>query len=144
MPNKGLPVRRWKKKSATHTVSKNKTDNASIDTSATMKTLLESLGYDVETAGSVEQALAAIERADFDLLISDLGLPDRTGIDLMRELRSRKKLLRGIALSGYGREENVNRSLEAGFCEHFTKPVDFETLMGKVKTLLDNNGVLSG
>ncbi len=55
-----------------------------------------------------------------------LGLPDRSGVELVRELRSRGQRLPAIALSGYGQEEDVNRSREAGFNAHLTKPVDFE------------------
>ena len=57
----------------------------------------------------------------------DLGLPDGTGTDLMRELRETHGL-RGIALSGYGMEEDIARAREAGFVSHLTKPVDFQQL----------------
>ena len=60
-------------------------------------------------------------------MLSDLGLPDGSGQDLMRELASRYGL-RGIALSGYGMEEDIRRSREAGFLRHLTKPVDLQVL----------------
>ena len=77
----------------------------------------------VETAGDVATALELAGRHPFDLLISDLGLPDGSGHDLMRELRSRGHTFPGIALSGYGQEEDILRSREAGFAAHLTKPV---------------------
>jgi len=102
------------------------------DTAEAMAELLRSLGHEVRVAMTVAAGLeaAAAEMgsgAGIDLLISDLGLPDGTGMDLMRELGSRYGL-RGIALSGYGSEDDVRRSLEAGFSRHLTKPVNFKAL----------------
>jgi PAS domain S-box-containing protein len=102
------------------------------DTAAMMKDLLQVSGYEVETAADVAQSLEAIGRTDFDLLISDLGLPDGSGLQLMEELRRRHNPLKGIALSGFGREEDVRKSKEAGFAEHLTKPVDFDALLAAV------------
>ena len=67
----------------------------------------------------------------FDLVISDLGLPDGSGHDLMRRLKASHDL-DGICLSGYGMDEDVARSLDAGFREHLTKPVNFEKLRAAV------------
>ncbi|HWM90004.1 MAG TPA: ATP-binding protein [Thermoanaerobaculia bacterium] len=102
------------------------------DTAEAMAELLRALGHEVRVAGSVSSGLqvAAAEMdsgAGIDLVISDLGLPDGTGMDLMRELGTRYGL-RGIALSGYGTEDDVRRSLEAGFSRHLTKPVNFQAL----------------
>ena len=72
------------------------------------------------------------EQADhqaFDLLISDLGLPSGSGHDLMRKLRERGHKLPGIALTGYGQEEDIQRSREAGFAAHLTKPASRERLL---------------
>ena len=75
---------------------------------------------------AARQGIEGIERA-LTQMLSDLGLPDGSGHDLMRTLRERHGL-RGIALSGYGMEEDLRRSKEAGFLEHLTKPVDLPTL----------------
>lgn len=85
--------------------------------------------YDVVPAGSVAQARAEADNGSrkFDLVISDIGLPDGNGYDLMNELRE-KFNLKGIALTGYGMERDVARSQSSGFIAHLTKPVRMETL----------------
>jgi two-component system CheB/CheR fusion protein len=99
------------------------------DTAAALADLLDLMGHRVTVAGSVAQALAAAEReaGELDLVVSDLGLPDGSGHDLMRELVARYGLT-GIALSGYGMEEDVRQSREAGFGRHLTKPVTMAAL----------------
>jgi len=89
--------------------------------------LLMKEGHHVVTVTTIAEALAAAEMNAFDLVISDLGLPDGTGTELMGRLRASHGL-KGIALSGYGMEEDVARSHEAGFITHLTKPVDFHQL----------------
>ncbi|MFL6290565.1 MAG: ATP-binding protein, partial [Thermoanaerobaculia bacterium] len=103
------------------------------DTAEAMADLLRALGHEVTVAGSVGSALGAAEaRAGrIDLVVSDLGLPDGSGLDLMRELSGRYGL-KGIALSGYGMEEDVQRSREAGFSKHLTKPVDLQALKAAI------------
>lgn len=90
-----------------------------------MQRLLESMGHQVVAADSVRTALSAAENRDFDLVISDLGLPDGSGHDLMAHLRGR---CRAIALSGYGMEDDLRKSGESGFAEHITKPIDVAKL----------------
>jgi two-component system CheB/CheR fusion protein len=111
------------------------------DTAEAMAELLRALGHEVRVAGCVAQGLAAAAAAQeagdtIDLVISDLGLPDGSGMDLMREL-GRRYGLRGIALSGYGSEEDVRRSLEAGFARHLTKPVNFQALEAVIHETAD-------
>ncbi len=89
--------------------------------------LLTRAGHFVQTAGTVDDALKLAAAEKFDAVISDLGLPDGTGTDLMRELHNCYGL-RGIALSGYGMEDDLARSREAGFALHLVKPVDFHQL----------------
>lgn len=98
------------------------------DTSRALKRLLERMGYQVQTADSVSSALEASESNPVDIVISDIGLPDGSGLDLMREILQRHEEVKGVALSGYGLDEDIRRSKEAGFVEHITKPVDFVTL----------------
>jgi two-component system, chemotaxis family, CheB/CheR fusion protein len=90
--------------------------------------LLGELNCDVKAASSIAAALQLAEAERFDVLLSDLGLPDGTGWDLMKQLRDRHAM-KGIALSGYGTEQDQQRSHEAGFCDHVVKPVDPTRLM---------------
>ena len=105
------------------------------DTALLLKRLLEGSGFAVETAGSVAEALKAADSAHFDVLVSDLGLPDGTGCELMRQMRDRHPL-KGIAMSGYGMEEDLRRSREAGFSEHLVKPVDISSLERAILNLV--------
>ncbi|HVW21344.1 MAG TPA: ATP-binding protein [Opitutaceae bacterium] len=93
----------------------------------TTRRLLERDGHEVSTATSVASALAAAAGNTFDLVISDVGLPDGTGTELMARLRETHGL-RGIALSGYGTKEDRERSRAAGFFVHLVKPVRFSDL----------------
>jgi len=97
------------------------------DTAMLMTRLLKRYGYQVHTADSVASALSAADAQEFDLVVSDIGLPDGSGLDLMPQLRERHSL-RGIALSGFGMEEDVARSHTAGFAAHLVKPVDSKQL----------------
>jgi PAS domain S-box-containing protein len=96
-----------------------------------MTRLLKQFGHTIQTAGSVKSAVEAVETATFDLMISDLGLPDGSGCDVMRHLSGRSAT-RGIALSGYGMREDIEQSLDAGFAMHLTKPVDLQQLLTAV------------
>jgi CheY-like chemotaxis protein len=92
-----------------------------------LATLLKARQYEVSTAASLADARALTAHRQFDVLISDIGLPDGTGFDLMKEMRQQGDI-RGIALTGYGMEEDVDRSLEAGFRVHLTKPIVAQSL----------------
>jgi CheY-like chemotaxis protein len=96
--------------------------------------LLTRAGHQVVPANSVAGALAAAKAGTFDAIVSDLGLPDGTGFEVMSELRASYGL-RGIALSGYGMEEDMRRSREAGFEMHLVKPVDFGQLRRAIAQL---------
>lgn len=97
------------------------------DTARAMSKILKKRGYQVHSAPSMAQALHIADTTEFDVLISDIGLPDGSGLELMRALCS-KRPVKGIALSGFGMEEDVSRSRAAGFTEHLTKPVDIKHL----------------
>jgi CheY-like chemotaxis protein len=107
------------------------------DTCIGMKMMLERRGYDITVAYSAGAALEKTEQEDFDLLISDIGLPDRSGYELMSELR-KSKGLPGIALSGFGMETDVNKARDAGFSEHLTKPINFDRLEQAIRHLLES------
>jgi PAS domain S-box-containing protein len=104
------------------------------DTSRVMQLLLERRGYTVQTASTVGSALEAALEGDYDLLISDIGLPDGSGLDLMRQLQESKPIV-GVALSGFGMEEDIQKSIQAGFVEHLTKPVNFKQLQEVIQRL---------
>lgn len=105
------------------------------DTRQCMQRLLESRGHTVCSAGDVQSAIELSEREEFDLLIADLGLPDRSGLELLHELRQREPTLPAIALSGFGLPKDVVNSKQAGFIEHFVKPVDLQKLHAVINTL---------
>jgi CheY-like chemotaxis protein len=107
-----------------------------FDTCTGMKMMLERRGYRVTLAHTADQAVERTNYEEFDLVISDIGLPDRSGYELMREL-STTKGLRGIALSGFGMENDVNRARAAGFSEHLTKPINFDRLEESIQNLLE-------
>jgi PAS domain S-box-containing protein len=111
------------------------------DTAEAMAALLELLGHRVTVAHCAAEARAAAEGREggFDLLLSDLGLPDGSGHDLMRELAS-KYGVRGIALSGYGTEEDLERSRRAGFERHLTKPVNLDDLSSALRQVVPRRG----
>ena len=106
-----------------------------IDTCTGMKMMLERRGYRVTVAHTADQAMEKVRHAEFDLIISDIGLPDRSGYELMQEL-SATRGLRGIALSGFGMENDVTRARAAGFSEHLTKPINFDRLEEAIQALL--------
>src|SRR5207244_3041904 len=106
------------------------------DTARVMARLLRGYCYDVTTANDVASALRLAGSEPFDLVISDLGLPDGSGLDLMRHLLHERRddvAIKGIALSGYGMEADRQRSREAGFAEHLTKPVDLHRLQDVIR-----------
>jgi PAS domain S-box-containing protein len=98
-----------------------------VDTADVMAHLMRSLGHDVAVAASVAEALAATRARTFDLIVSDVGLPDGTGLDFVSSVR-RHSQVPAIALTGYGSDEDVRRCLAAGFTAHLTKPVNFSQL----------------
>src|SRR4030095_16571637 len=101
------------------------------DTAAVLARLLQRMGHDVLAAGDVATALALAKKemsgVPIDVVMSDLGLPDGSGLDLMRQL-SADYGLRGIALSGFGMDSDFEESIAAGFWRHLVKPIDIGTL----------------
>ncbi len=99
-----------------------------VDTARLMSRLLTAEGYEVHTVHTVSSAIEAVACGEFRIVISDLGLPDGTGHDLMRRLVASGKDICGIAVSGYGSSQDIERSRAAGFAEHLIKPVSFRRL----------------
>jgi CheY-like chemotaxis protein len=105
-------------------------------TRAALHTLLARRHLKVKSASSVSEALGVAALEEFDVVISDIGLPDGNGNDLFMNLRQRAPHLKGIALTGFGMEEDVARSQEVGFVTHLTKPVSIQALEGALRQLL--------
>jgi CheY-like chemotaxis protein len=97
------------------------------DTRQILSRLLSRCGHKVWSTDHVESALKLLESKRFDAVVSDIGLPDRSGYELIALAKQRHEI-KGIALSGFGMEEDVRRSFAAGFDHHLTKPIDFQNL----------------
>jgi two-component system, chemotaxis family, CheB/CheR fusion protein len=102
------------------------------DTRQSLERLLRRRGYKVETAGDARSALELAARLPFDLLVSDIGLPDESGFELIRRLRLERPI-KGIAVSGFGMEGDLEKSRAAGFSEHLLKPVKFQVLEAAIQ-----------
>jgi len=96
------------------------------DTNRSLTSLLRRRGYHVQSALTFQSAIELSAKEKFDVLISDLGLPDGSGIDLIQKLVSRPPL--GIALTGFGMEQDIRKSREVGFQHHLVKPIDLNKL----------------
>jgi CheY-like chemotaxis protein len=97
------------------------------DTNRSLTNLLRRRGYQVQSALNFQSALDLSVNEQFDVLISDLALPDGTGIDLIQTLQSKRPLI-GIALTGFGMEDDIRKGREAGFRHHLVKPIDLNRL----------------
>ena len=105
------------------------------DTCAALEKLLTRRGHLVAVTHDVRSAMEAAVRNKFDLLISDIALPDGTGMDLMRQMRAISNVP-GIAISGFGNNGDIERSLQAGFSEHLTKPIKLDNLEAAMERAL--------
>ena len=107
------------------------------DTREVLARLLDTANYAVKTASSVAAALQLAAAERFDVVVSDLGLPDGTGYDLMKQLRDRHGI-KGIALSGYGMDQDQRRSKEVGFLDHVVKPVNVSQLVAVIQRIVSS------
>jgi signal transduction histidine kinase len=105
------------------------------DTCAALEKLLARRGHLVAVSHDVRSAMEAAVRNKFDLLISDIALPDGTGMDLMMQLRAIANVP-GIAISGFGNNGDIERSLHAGFSEHLIKPIKLDNLEAAIDRTL--------
>ena len=104
------------------------------DTLRSMKLLLNRLGYEVLGAENMTEALRIAEEQHFDILLSDIGLPDGSGLELLKRIRSIREVP-ALALSGFGMDEDIERSRDAGFSDHLTKPVSIDRLQAAIAEL---------
>jgi len=111
----------------------------SPETTEMLGKLLQLEGAFVETARSGAEALALARRKNFDLVVSDISMPEMDGYQLLQKLRELPSManIPAVALTGYGRGTDVERAREEGFAEHLTKPLDLDRLLQIVKRLTD-------
>ena len=98
------------------------------DTRVVLSRLLNRCGHHVAMAANVRDALTLLGNMRFDVLLSDIGLPDGDGLQLVCEARKRQPLKRAVALSALATDEDRERGLRAGFDDYLTKPLDFRRL----------------
>jgi signal transduction histidine kinase len=106
-----------------------------LDTCTALERLLIRRGHLVAAAHNVRSAMEAAARNSFDLLISDIALPDGTGTELMTYLHAISRIP-GIAISGFGMNGDIEKSIEAGFAEHLVKPVKMENLEAAIDRVM--------
>jgi two-component system, chemotaxis family, CheB/CheR fusion protein len=111
------------------------------DTTALLRYLLEMSGAKVITANSGEEALCLAVKFDFDVVISDISMPMMDGFEFVRRLRSMpgKEDIRVVALTGFGRLEDIEQARNEGFVAHLTKPLDVETLLAFLGNIVENS-----
>ncbi|MFM0624620.1 response regulator [Paraburkholderia xenovorans] len=112
------------------------------DTAASVAALLELEGAQVRTAGSGPQALQNLADEPADVIVSDIGLPDMDGYELMRRVRADARWtgVRSVALTGHGRESDIQAAHDAGFDVHLAKPLDFQQLLDTLGALTPGQG----
>jgi signal transduction histidine kinase/CheY-like chemotaxis protein len=109
-----------------------------LDTCTALERLLVRRGHLVAAAHNVRSAMETAARSPFDLLISDIALPDGTGTELMTYLRAISHIP-GIAISGFGMNGDIEKSFEAGFAAHLVKPVKMENLEAAIDRVMEAN-----
>jgi CheY-like chemotaxis protein len=97
------------------------------DTLQALSRLLTHFGHEISVADGAQSALKIINSKDFDVVLSDIGLPDGSGYDVISEAK-RRQPIKAVALTGFGTDEDIRRGKEAGFDFHLVKPVDFHEL----------------
>ena len=108
-----------------------------VDVTDMLSVLMTHAGYEVSTASSAPEALVQAQEHQFDLIVSDIGMPGMNGYELAAALRR----LRGyesipmVAVTGYSRFDDRNKSLSAGFNEHITKPIDPRAFLALLEDL---------
>ncbi|MEO6410595.1 MAG: sigma-54 dependent transcriptional regulator [Burkholderiaceae bacterium] len=115
-----------------------------VDDEPDLRTLYELTllreGYDVETAGTVDAAMACLKAQRYSAVITDMRLPDGTGLDLLRELEQTGRSEKAIVITAYGSAENAVEALKAGAYDYLTKPVDLKQFRAVVASALGRGG----
>jgi CheY-like chemotaxis protein len=107
------------------------------DVTEMLQVLLSHAGYDVVTAASAKAALKAANERQFDVIISDIGMPEMNGYQLAEALRQLPayRTVPLVAVTGYSMFDDRERSLKAGFNAHMTKPIDPRALLDLIEQL---------
>ena len=111
------------------------------DTTSLLRCLIEMSGGTVITANSGAEALELAKDSEFDIVVSDISMPGMDGFEFVRKLRAlpRKENVQVVALTGFGRQEDIEQARNEGFVAHLTKPLDVETLLKFLSMFAENN-----
>jgi CheY-like chemotaxis protein len=104
------------------------------DTLQALSRLLTHFGHEISVADGAQSALKIIDSKEFDVVLSDIGLPDGSGYEVISEAK-RRQPVKAVAVTGFGTDEDIRRGKEAGFDFHLVKPVDFHelrTVLGQI------------
>jgi len=107
------------------------------DVTEMLAVLMTHAGYEVSTASSAQEALALARDHQFDVVISDIGMPEMNGYELAKAIRLLPgyKTVPMVAVTGYSMFDDRNRSLSSGFTEHVTKPIDPRAFLELIEQL---------
>src|SRR5688500_13250008 len=106
------------------------------DLRESLETLLAGEGYAVESAATAEAGLRRLDHKPFDLVLLDVMLPDRSGLDVLREIRAADSSLAVLMITAYGSVENAVEAMRVGATNYITKPWDNERLLAEIATLV--------
>jgi CheY-like chemotaxis protein len=104
------------------------------ETLRTLSSLLTHFGYQISMADSTQHAMEIVDSQELDVVLSDIALPDGSGYEVISHAKQ-KQPVKGVALTGFDKQEDIERSKQAGFDFHLTKPVDFaelRTVLGQI------------
>lgn len=109
----------------------------SLDTVEMLKVLLKESGAAVAVATAGSEALQIAAESDFDVIVSDISMPGRDGFEFLRHVKSstRNANVPVVALTGFGRTEDIERASAAGFYAHLTKPLDVDLLLATLRNV---------
>ena len=106
-----------------------------------LKKFLSKAGYDVETARNYEEALSKLQTMGFNLVLSDMRLPGKSGLDLLRYIKQSFPDLPVIIITAYGSIENAVEAMKEGASNYLTKPIEIDEMLAIIRHTLINKGV---